>query len=117
VPNPVQTPVSVSTEINGQTLTIETGRMARQAGGSVTIRYGETIVLCNATTGPSRPGQSFFPLTVDYRESTTAAGKFPGGFFKREGRPSTKEILTCRCIVRPVRPLFPLGFLEDVLVL
>jgi polyribonucleotide nucleotidyltransferase len=104
-------------ELNGQTLTIETGRIARQAGGSVTIRYGETIVICNATTGPGRPGQSFFPMTVDYRESTTAAGKFPGGFFKREGRPSMKEILTCRCIDRPARPLFPKGFMDDVMIM
>jgi len=116
VPNPAQSPVSVSTEIGGQTLTIETGRIARQAHGSVTVKYGDTVVLAAAATGPSRFGGNFFPLTVDYRESTTAAGKFPGGFFKREGRPSTKEILTCRCIDRPIRPLFPKGFMDDVMI-
>ncbi|HBP23333.1 MAG TPA: polyribonucleotide nucleotidyltransferase [Planctomycetes bacterium] len=116
MPNPAQSPVSVSCELGGKTLTIETGRIARQAHGSVTIQYGETVVLVTAATGPSRPGQSFFPLTVDYRESTTAAGKFPGGFFKREGRPSTKEILAARCIDRPIRPLFPDGFMDDVMI-
>ena len=116
MPNPTQTPISVEAEIDGKTITIETGRIARQAHGSVTVRIGDTIVLVSATTGPSRPGQSFFPLTVDYRESTSAAGKFPGGFFKREGRPSTKEILTARCIDRPIRPLFPNGFMDEVFV-
>ncbi len=107
----------VSKEIAGRTLTIETGRMAKQAGGAVTLQYGETIVFCAATTGAAREGIDFFPLTVDYRESLWAAGKFPGGFFKREGRPSEKEILTCRMIDRPIRPLFPDGFFGEVQVL
>ncbi|RMG15323.1 MAG: polyribonucleotide nucleotidyltransferase [Planctomycetota bacterium] len=116
MPNPVDTPVAVSAEIGGRTLTIETGRIARQADGAVTVTYGETVILATATAGPPRPGLDFFPLTVDYRESTTAAGKFPGGFFKREGRPSTKEILTARLIDRPIRPLFPKGYKDDVAV-
>jgi polyribonucleotide nucleotidyltransferase len=116
VQNPVESPVSVSCELGGRTLTIETGRIARQAHGSVTVRMGETLILASATSAPSRPNPSFFPLTVDYRESTTAAGKFPGGFFKREGRPSTKEILTARCIDRPIRPLFPDGYMKEVFV-
>ena len=116
MPNPVQEPLSVSREIGGRTLTIETGRLARQAAGSVTVSYGETIVLAAIGSGTPRPGIDYFPLTVDYRESTSAAGKFPGGFFKREGRPSQKEILTCRLIDRPVRPLFPKGYKDDVMI-
>ena len=114
--NPVQTPVSVSREIGGRTLTIETGRVARQAAGAVTVRLGDTIVLATVASGPGRPGIDFFPLTCDYRESTSAAGKFPGGFFKREGRPSTKETLTGRQIDRPIRPLFPKGYADEVSV-
>ncbi len=116
MPNPVQTPISVQREIGGRTLTIETGRVARQSAGCVTIRQGDTVVLCPVTSGPGRPGQDFFPLTVDYRESMSAAGKFPGGFFKREGRPSTKETLVSRVIDRPVRPLFPDGYNDEVLI-
>ena len=116
MPNPAQTQVIVSKEIGGQTLTIETGRIARQAHGSVLVTMGETVVLAAVGTAPSRFGAGFFPMTVDYRESTTAAGKFPGGFFKREGRPSTKEILVARCIDRPIRPLFPKSFMDDVMI-
>ncbi|MEZ6188825.1 MAG: polyribonucleotide nucleotidyltransferase [Planctomycetota bacterium] len=114
MPNPVQSPLTVSTEIAGRTITIETGRMARQAAGAVTVRLGDTVVLSTVTAGTARPGIDFFPLTVDYRESTSAAGRFPGGFFKREGRPTTKEILVCRCIDRPCRPLFAKGYKDEV---
>ncbi|MCO5169772.1 MAG: polyribonucleotide nucleotidyltransferase [Planctomycetes bacterium] len=114
--NPVQTPVSVQRDIGGRPLIIETGRVARQSAGAVTVRQGDTVVLVPVTSGPGRPGQGFFPLTVDYRESMSAAGKFPGGFFKREARPSTKETLVSRVIDRPIRPLFPDGFMDEVLV-
>jgi polyribonucleotide nucleotidyltransferase len=100
-----------SIEIGGQTLTIETGRMAKQADGSVTLRYGDTVVLVTATAARrEKAGTDFLPLTVDYRENTYAAGKIPGGFFKREGRPNEKETLTSRLIDRPIRPLFPKGW-------
>jgi polyribonucleotide nucleotidyltransferase len=95
---------------------METGELAKQAAGSVLIGYDETVILAAATTGPSRPGTDFFPLTCDYRERTAAAGKFPGGFIKREGRPTLKEILTSRLIDRPMRPLFPKGFYNEVQV-
>jgi len=116
MPNPVQEPVSVSREIGGRTMTIETGRIARQAAGAVTVRQGDTIVLTAVSSGGLKPHLDFFPLTVDYRESTSAAGKFPGGFFKREGRPSTKEVLTCRLTDRPTRPLFPKGYKDETFV-
>src|SRR5207248_4327829 len=94
----------------GRRLVLETGKVARQADGAVLATYGETTVLCTAVAVKSaRPGQDFFPLTVDYQEKTFAAGKIPGGFFKREGRPSEKEILTCRLIDRSIRPLFTEG--------
>ncbi len=100
-----------SIELGGQTLTIETGKMAKQAGGSVTMRYGDTVVLVTATAARrEKQGIDFLPLTVDYRENTYAAGKIPGGFFKREGRPNEKETLTSRLIDRPIRPLFPKGW-------
>lgn len=106
---------SVSREIGGRTLTIETGRIARQAHGAVMVRYGETVVLVAVATAPPRfEDIDFFPLSVDYREKHSAAGKFPGGFIKREGRPSTKEILTARMIDRPIRPLFPDGYFQEV---
>ena len=101
----------VSTDIGGQEFSIEMGRIARQADGAAYVRSGDTIVLvaaCAAKTAKS--GQDFFPLTVDYKENTYAAGKIPGGFFKREGRPTEKEVLTSRLIDRPLRPLFPEGF-------
>src|SRR5579884_3022079 len=95
----------------GKSLVIETGKVARQAGGGVTVRLGDTVVLVTATAAETpREGIDFFPLTVDYREYTYAAGRIPGGYIKREGRPSEKEILTSRLIDRPIRPLFPEGF-------
>ncbi|MBI5865897.1 MAG: hypothetical protein HZB38_15620 [Planctomycetes bacterium] len=104
----------VEREIGGNVLSIETGKLARQAAGSVIVRCGDNLVLGTVVTGPPREGIDFFPLTVDYREKMSAAGKFPGGFFKREGRPTTKEILTMRMIDRPLRPLFPEGFMDEV---
>ena len=106
----------VEREVAGRTLRIETGKIAKQAAGSVMVSYGDTVVLAAVVTGAPRPGIDFFPLTVDYREKTYAAGKFPGGFFKREARPTQKEILTMRMIDRPVRPLFPKGFKDEVLI-
>src|SRR5690349_15249463 len=98
-------------------ITIETGKMAKQADGSVTIQQGETIVLVAAVAATkAKEGQDFFPLTVDYREKAAAAGRFPGGYFKREGRPTEKEILTSRVIDRPIRPLFPRGWYNEVQV-
>src|SRR5690606_12121897 len=102
----------------GKTLVLETGKIARQADGSVLATIGGTTVLCCVTAAKSiREGQDFFPLTVHYIEKAYAAGKIPGGFFKREGRPSEKETLTSRLIDRPIRPLFPKGFLNEVLVM
>jgi polyribonucleotide nucleotidyltransferase len=103
------------TEINGTAFSIETGRVARQADGAVLVRYGGTVVLATvvATKTPLE-GVDFFPLTVEYRERAYAGGRIPGGFFKREGRPVEKEILTCRLIDRPLRPLFPKGFKHEV---
>ena len=97
----------------GRPLTIETGKMARQADGSCTVMFGETMVLCAATAQDNPTHLPFFPLTVEYRERTYAAGKFPGGFIKREGRPSDKEILSARLVDRPLRPLFPDGFANE----
>lgn len=105
--------VKVEKEIAGRTLTIETGRVARQANGATMVRYGDTQVFTAVTSSSARFGMNFFPLTVDYREKTTAAGKFPGGFIKREGRPTTKEILTCRLIDRPIRPMFPDSYTKN----
>jgi polyribonucleotide nucleotidyltransferase len=99
------------------TVTLETGEISRQAGGAVLVNMDDTVVLAAVVGAKSaKPGQDFFPLTVDYMEKTYAAGKIPGGFFKREGRPSEKEILTCRLIDRPIRPLFPEGFYNEVQV-
>ena len=103
-------------EVGGRTLVLETGKLGKLANGSVVLRLGDTIVFTAATDGPVRPGLDFFPLTMDYREKPSAAGKIPGGFFKREGRPTTKEILTMRCMDRPVRPLFADGYKGDVQV-
>ena len=101
----------------GRKLILETGKIARQADGAVLARYGDTIVLCTAVgVRTTKPGQDFFPLTVNYQEKAFAAGKIPGGFFKREGRPSEKEVLTSRLIDRPIRPLFPHGFRNEVQV-
>jgi polyribonucleotide nucleotidyltransferase len=108
----------VSCTLNGRTLVIETGEIAKQANGSALVTYGETMVLAAATASPDDRGDiDFFPLTVDYRERTYAAGKIPGGFFKREGRPGEKETLTSRIIDRPIRPLFPSAYRKDTQVL
>src|SRR5216117_3754638 len=97
--------------IGGKTLSFETGKLAKQAGGSVIVRYGDSVVLVTACRAASaREGIDFLPLTVDYKEYTYASGRIPGGFFKREGKPTEKEVLTSRCIDRPVRPLFPAGW-------
>ncbi|MCC7139960.1 MAG: polyribonucleotide nucleotidyltransferase [Planctomycetes bacterium] len=106
----------VALDVGGKTLTIETGRLVMLAAGSAVVRLGDTIVLSGASSGPSREGTDFFPLTIDYREKTYAAGKIPGGFMKREGPPSQKEILTMRMADRPIRPLWPDGFIDDVQV-
>ena len=96
---------------------LESGRIARQADGAVLATYGEMTVLCTAVAAKTgKPGQDFFPLTVNYQEKTFAAGKIPGGFFKREGRPTEKETLTSRLIDRPIRPLFVSGFLNETQV-
>jgi len=109
---------TVEVDLQGKKLSLETGKLAKQAGGAVVVRLDETVVLVTACSNlEPKPGQAFFPLTVDYREATYAAGKFPGGFIKREGRPSEKEVLTCRFIDRPIRPLFPEGFMCDTQVI
>src|SRR5687767_5060518 len=104
----------VERQIGGRTLTIETGTLAKLADGSVTVQMGDTVVLGAVVRANPREGIDFFPLQVDYRERRAAAGKFPGGFIKREGRPTTKEVLTVRMVYRPVRPLFPKGFMDEV---
>ncbi len=106
----------VERTIGSRTLRIETGKVGKQAAGTVVVSYGDTVVLVAVVTGTPREGIDFFPLTVDYREKTYAAGKFPGGFFKREARPTQKEILTMRMIDRPIRPMFPKGFMDEVLI-
>jgi polyribonucleotide nucleotidyltransferase len=106
-----------SIEWGGRTLTLETGKVARQADGAVMVTYGDTVVLCTAVYAKKqKPGQDFFPLTVNYQEKFYAAGRIPGGFFKREGRPSEKETLVSRLIDRPIRPLFVKGFKNEVQV-
>jgi polyribonucleotide nucleotidyltransferase len=105
-------------DLDGRKLTIETGKIAKQASGSVIVRWGESVVLVSACTAPKpKPNQSFFPLTCDYREYTYAAGKIPGGYIKREGRMSEKETLTSRMIDRPLRPLFPEGYLNETQII
>ncbi|HOO93735.1 MAG TPA: polyribonucleotide nucleotidyltransferase, partial [Opitutales bacterium] len=105
-------------KVEGLDITLSTGTLALLANGSVTVTKGETTVFVSATAAANvKPGQDFFPLTVDYREKFSAAGRFPGGYFKREGKPSEKEILTCRLCDRPLRPLFPKGFLNEVQVI
>ena len=101
--------VRVEREIGGQTFSLETGFIAKQAGACVLAQFGDTVVLNAVTSGSPREGIDFFPLMCDYRERFAAAGKFPGGFLKREGRPSTKDTLTSRLTDRPIRPLFPKG--------
>ena len=105
---------TVEIDLDGQKITLETGKIAKQANGAVVVRSGDTVVLVSACSNEEpKPNAAFFPLTVDYREYTYAAGKFPGGFIKREGRPSEKEILTSRLIDRPIRPLFPEGYMNE----
>jgi polyribonucleotide nucleotidyltransferase len=105
---------TVEIDLDGQKIILETGKIAKQANGAVVVRSGDTVVLVSACANEEpKAGAAFFPLTVDYREYTYAAGKFPGGFIKREGRPSEKEILTSRLIDRPIRPLFPEGFMNE----
>ena len=107
----------ITAQVGDKQIQIETGKLAKQADGSVTVQLGETIVLVAAVAATkAKAGQEFFPLTVDYREKAAAAGRFPGGYFKREGRPTEKEILTCRLIDRPIRPLFPKGWYNEVQV-
>jgi polyribonucleotide nucleotidyltransferase len=106
--------VNIAIDVRGKKLTLETGKIARQANGAVVAQYGDTIVLATAVSDKTpREGLDFFPLTIDYQEKTYSAGKIPGGFFKREGRPTEKEILTSRLIDRPVRPLFPKGYFYE----
>src|SRR3954464_12377627 len=107
-------PVTVERTIGGKTVSLESGRLAKQAHGAGVVRLGDTMTLVATVSGPGREGLDFFPLTVDYREKVYAAGKFPGGFIKREGRPTTKEILTSRLIDRPIRPLFPESYRDEV---
>jgi polyribonucleotide nucleotidyltransferase len=110
--------ISKSMDLGGSRLTIETGRIARQADGAVTVRYGDSMVLVTAVADTEpKADLDFFPLTVEYREKTYAAGKIPGGFFKREGRPSEKEILSARLIDRPIRPLFPEDFRSETQII
>ena len=107
--------ISKTFQYGRHTVTLETGEIARQASGAVMVSMDDTVVLVTVVGAQGvKPGQDFFPLTVDYQERTYAAGKIPGGFFKREGRPSEKEILTSRLIDRPIRPLFPEGFYNEV---
>ncbi|MHC4563926.1 MAG: polyribonucleotide nucleotidyltransferase [Planctomycetota bacterium] len=105
---------TVEREIGGHKLILETGRIARQAHGALTVRYGDTVVLATVLSAPPTREIGFFPLYVDYREMQYAGGKFPGGFFKREGRPTAKEVLSCRMIDRTIRPLFPDDFTDEV---
>ena len=109
---------TVDVDLNGRVISLETGKVAKQANGAVVVRSGDSVVLVTACGNEEpKPNASFFPLTVDYREYTYAAGRFPGGFIKREGRPSEKEILTSRLIDRPIRPLFPEGYLNETQVI
>lgn len=109
--------VKATASVGGQSIHIESGRIAKQADGAVIVQLGETVIITAAVAAPkAKEGQDFFPLTVDYREKAAAAGKFPGGYFKREGRPTEKEILTMRLTDRPIRPLFPKGWFNEVQV-
>src|SRR5437667_5889918 len=109
---------TVEIDLDGQKITLETGKIAKQSNGAVIVRSGDTVVLVSACANEEpKANAAFFPLTVDYREYTYAAGKFPGGFIKREGRPTEKEILTSRLIDRPIRPLFPEGYAHETQVI
>src|SRR5437870_8716227 len=111
-------PHTVSLDINGHALSLETGKVAKQADGAVVVRFGGTMVLATSVaSNTAREGQDFFPLTVEYRERAYAGGRIPGGYFKREGAPVKKETLTSRLIDRPIRPLFPDGFRNEVQVI
>ncbi len=110
-------PSRVELQLGERVLSLETGKLAKQAHGAVVVRYGDTMVLVACVEGDPIPGRDFFPLTVDYRERTYAAGKFPGGYIKRETRPSTKEILTARLCDRPIRPLFPTNYINEVQIM
>ncbi len=112
----VVTTQRIETQFAGRPFTLETGRLAKQAAGSALLRFGDTMVLAAVTVSPNISTLPFFPLTVEYREKTYAAGKIPGGFLKREGRPSDDEILAARLIDRSIRPLFPEGFKNEVQV-
>ena len=108
----------VTAQIGSTQISIETGKIAKLADGSVVVSTGDTMVLVSAVSATQiKEGQDWFPLTVDYREKAAAVGKFPGGYFKREGRPSEKEILTSRMTDRPLRPLFPAGYLYDTQII
>ncbi|MCK4597039.1 polyribonucleotide nucleotidyltransferase, partial [bacterium] len=107
----------VETEIGGRNLIIETGRVAKQAHGAVTVQYGETVILATAVISKKPRDQDWFPLFVEYRHKAYAAGKIPGGFFKREGRPGEKEVLSARLVDRPIRPLFPKGYMNEVQII
>src|SRR3974390_2979042 len=108
----------ITAQLGDKHIIIESGKLAKQADGAVTVQLGETIVVvATVAATKAKEGQEFFPLTVDYREKAAAAGKFPGGYFKREGRPTEKEILTARMTDRPIRPLFPEGFYNDTQVI
>ncbi|MCW8947672.1 MAG: polyribonucleotide nucleotidyltransferase, partial [Sedimenticola sp.] len=112
------TPIKKVFQYGEHTVCLETGEIARQADGAIMIDMAGTVVQCTVVGAKSAiEGRDFFPLTVDYQEKTYAAGKIPGGFFRREGRPAEKEILTCRLIDRPVRPLFPKGFTNEVQII
>src|SRR5208283_5536381 len=111
-------PEKITAPLGDKQIIIETGKLAKQADGAVTVQLGETIVIVAAVAATkAKEGQEFFPLTVDYREKAAAAGKFPGGYFKREGRPSEKETLTSRMTDRPLRPLFSKGYFYDTQVI
>ena len=111
-------PHQVTASVGAAPITIETGKIARLSDGAATLRFGDTILLVTAVSATSiKEGQDWFPLTVDYREKAAAVGKIPGSYFRREGRPSEKEILTCRMTDRPLRPLFPKGYLYDTQII
>ena len=110
-------PIKKTLPFGARELTLETGEIARQASGAIIAGLGDTIVLVTVVGRGGDSGRDFFPLTVDYQEKTYAAGKIPGGFFKREGRPNEKETLTCRLIDRPVRPCFPKGYRNEVQII
>src|SRR5216110_766214 len=115
--NHIPAPHQVSVEVGGRTLTLETGKIAKQANGAIVARYGDTVILNTACMSTKPNDRDFLPLTVDYRENTYSAGKIPGGFFKREGRPTEKEILTSRLIDRPMRPSFVKGYRQETQII